>query len=78
MAINGDTQLKIDSIYSERVDLQNRTNPFVEVTFLFNQQGELPIFASLTTTASGTTWMGPSLSMISTGRRGMSMGRRLG
>lgn len=47
MAINGDTQLKLDSIYSERVDLQNRTNPFVEVTFLFNQQGELPIFASL-------------------------------
>lgn len=47
MAINGDTQLKIDSINSERVDLQNRTNPFVEVTFLFNQQGELPIFASL-------------------------------
>lgn len=45
-AINGDTRLKISGIYSKRVDLKNRTNPFVEVTFLFNRQGDLPIFAS--------------------------------
>jgi hypothetical protein len=46
-AINGDSQLKIRGIDSENLDLKNTTNPFVELSLLFNQQGTIPLVATL-------------------------------
>ncbi|VVO23633.1 hypothetical protein [Pseudomonas fluorescens] len=46
-AINGDAKLKIRGINSEKLDLKDSTNPFVELSFLFNQQGAIPVIASL-------------------------------
>ncbi|MGE8063605.1 hypothetical protein [Pseudomonas sp. NPDC089569] len=45
--MNGDSRLKIHGIDSEDVDLKDSTNPFAELTLLFNQQGSLPLTASL-------------------------------
>ncbi|WP_030132647.1 hypothetical protein [Pseudomonas sp. QTF5] len=46
-AINGDTKLKINGISNESLDLKNTLNPFVELSVLFNQQGAIPVIASL-------------------------------
>lgn len=46
-AINGDAQLELKGINSERLDLVDSTNPFVELSWLFNQQGSVPALASL-------------------------------
>lgn len=45
--VNSDSQLKIHGISSENLDLKNTTNPFVELSVLFNQQGPIPVIASL-------------------------------
>lgn len=45
--VNGDARLKISRIDSESDDLKDSTNPFVEVSLLFNQQGALPVLATL-------------------------------
>jgi hypothetical protein len=45
--INGDSQLKLHGINSESLDLKDTNNPFAELSFLFNQQGSIPVIASL-------------------------------
>ncbi|MBK5354508.1 hypothetical protein JFU37_18665 [Pseudomonas sp. TH41] len=45
--INGDSQLKLHGINSESLDLKDNNNPFAELSFLFNQQGSIPVIASL-------------------------------
>lgn len=45
--INGDSQLEIHGISSEDVDLNDTSNPFVELSVLFNQDGSVPVLASL-------------------------------
>ncbi|MFK3820318.1 hypothetical protein ACI2KG_27620 [Pseudomonas sp. NPDC089407] len=45
--INGDSQLEIHGISSEDVDLNDTSNPFAELSVLFNQHGSVPILASL-------------------------------
>ncbi|WP_144179983.1 MULTISPECIES: hypothetical protein [unclassified Pseudomonas] len=45
--INGDSQLKIHGISNEEVDLKDTTNPFAELSVLFNQHGTVPVYASL-------------------------------
>jgi len=45
--INGESQLKIHGVNSESQDLKDNNNPFVELSFLFNQQGSIPVIASL-------------------------------
>ncbi|CAI8838017.1 OMP_b-brl domain-containing protein [Pseudomonas sp. IT-P253] len=46
-SINGDSQLKLHGISSENQDLKDSTNPYIELSFLFNQQGSIPVIASL-------------------------------
>ncbi|NQD76026.1 hypothetical protein [Pseudomonas sp. CM27] len=45
--INGDSQLEIHGISSEDVDLKDTSNPFAELSLLFNQNGSVPVLASL-------------------------------
>jgi hypothetical protein len=45
--INGDSQLKLHGVSSETLDLKDNTNPYVELSLLFNQQGTIPLMASL-------------------------------
>ncbi|MNO94637.1 hypothetical protein D3C76_862590 [compost metagenome] len=45
--INGDSQLEIHGISREDVDLNDTNNPFAELSVLFNQDGAVPILASL-------------------------------
>lgn len=45
--INGDAQLKIHGISSESLDLKNNTNPFIELSLLFNPHESIPVIASL-------------------------------
>ncbi|WP_410481587.1 hypothetical protein ACJ70E_06930 [Pseudomonas plecoglossicida] len=45
--INGDSQLEIHGISSEDMDLKDTSNPFAELSVLFNQDGSVPILASL-------------------------------
>ena len=45
--INGDAQLKLHGISSESLDLKNSTNPFIELSFLFNPHESIPVVASL-------------------------------
>ena len=46
-ALNGDSQLKLHGVSSETLDLKDTTNPFAELSLLFNQQGSIPLIASL-------------------------------
>ncbi|MBN3864193.1 outer membrane beta-barrel protein, partial [Pseudomonas frederiksbergensis] len=46
-SINGDSKLKLHGISSETLDLKDTINPFVELSVLFNQQGAIPVIASL-------------------------------
>ncbi|MNI80664.1 hypothetical protein D3C73_1372090 [compost metagenome] len=45
--IDGDSQLEINDVGSQELDLEDTTNPFVELSWLFNQQGSVPVIASL-------------------------------
>lgn len=45
--INGDSQLEIHGISNEKVDLKDGTHPFAEMSLLFNQDGMIPVIASL-------------------------------
>lgn len=45
--INGESQLKIHGVSSDSQDLKDNNNPFVELSVLFNQQGSIPVIASL-------------------------------
>ncbi len=45
--INGNAQLEIHNVDSEEQDLKDTTNPFVELSWLFNQEGSIPVIASL-------------------------------
>lgn len=45
--INGDAQLEIHGLSSEDVDLKDTSNPFAELSVLFNQQGNVPILVAL-------------------------------
>ncbi|NMY91663.1 hypothetical protein [Pseudomonas oryzihabitans] len=43
--INGSAKLKADDFDSDDVDLKDRTNPYAEIGFLMNQNGQLPVYA---------------------------------
>lgn len=45
--LNGDSQLKLHGVSSDTLDLNDTTNPFAELSLLFNQQGSIPLIASL-------------------------------
>jgi len=45
--IESDAKITIRGEGSDTVDLKDRTNPYAEVNFLFNQQGSLPIVAGV-------------------------------
>lgn len=45
--IEGDSQLEIHGISHEELDLKDTSNPFAELSVLFNQNGTVPILASL-------------------------------
>jgi hypothetical protein len=45
--INGDAQLQIHGVSSQELDLEDTTNPFVELNWLFNQQGAIAFIAGL-------------------------------
>ena len=45
--IEGDAQLEIHGINSEKLDLKDTSNPFAELSLLFNQYGTVPAFVSL-------------------------------
>jgi hypothetical protein len=45
--IDGDAQLEIHDLGSQELDLKDTTNPYVELSWLFNQQGSVPLIASL-------------------------------
>lgn len=45
--INGDSQLNVHGISNQTLDLQDTTNPFIELSLLFNRQGSLPAVVSL-------------------------------
>jgi hypothetical protein len=45
--INGESQLKLGGVSDDTVDLSDSTNPYVELSYMFNQQGSYPLFASL-------------------------------
>ncbi|RKS16947.1 hypothetical protein BJ917_5094 [Pseudomonas sp. WPR_5_2] len=45
--INGDSQLKLHGVNSENLDVKDSSNPFVELSVLFNRQGSIPLIASL-------------------------------
>jgi hypothetical protein len=44
-SIQGDAQLNIHGVDNERQDLKDSTDPYIELSLLFNQQGDLPIIA---------------------------------
>ncbi|MNF92064.1 hypothetical protein D3C84_746970 [compost metagenome] len=39
--------MEINDVGSQELDLEDTTNPFVELSWLFNQQGSVPVIASL-------------------------------
>ncbi|WP_095079321.1 hypothetical protein [Pseudomonas sp. Irchel s3h17] len=45
--MNGESELEIHDVNNETSDLNDTTNPFVELSYLFNQQGAYPLVASL-------------------------------
>jgi hypothetical protein len=45
--IQGNSELEYHGVYSEKLDIKDSTNPFVEVSYLFNQAGSIPVIASL-------------------------------
>jgi hypothetical protein len=45
--VNGESQLKISRVGNETVDLKDRNNPYVELGFLFNREGNWPVTASM-------------------------------
>jgi len=45
--IESDTQIHVSGEGTDTVDLKDRTNPYAEVNFLFNQQSSLPIVAGV-------------------------------
>jgi hypothetical protein len=45
--IDGDSRLEINDVGSQELDLEDTTNPYVELSWLFNQQGSVPVIASL-------------------------------
>jgi hypothetical protein len=45
--LNGESQLKLRGISDDTLDLKDSTNPFVELSFLFNQQESIPLIASI-------------------------------
>ncbi|HDS1733822.1 hypothetical protein [Pseudomonas sp. BP8] len=46
-ALQGDSKLDIENIYNENMDLLDTTNPFAELSVLFNRHGTIPVAASL-------------------------------
>ncbi|KPH01950.1 hypothetical protein AEQ67_03325 [Pseudomonas sp. RIT-PI-q] len=46
-SINGESQLKLHGVSNDTLDLKDTTNPFVELSLMFNQQGSIPLIASL-------------------------------
>ncbi|WP_339546769.1 hypothetical protein [Pseudomonas sp. RA_35y_Pfl2_P32] len=46
-SLEGDAQLEIQGVSNQTLDLQSSTDPYVELSVLFNQHGSLPIIASL-------------------------------
>lgn len=46
-SLQGEAQLDIQGVSNQTLDLQDSTDPYVELSLLFNQQGSLPIIASL-------------------------------
>ncbi|HKS14333.1 MAG TPA: hypothetical protein VJS90_14990, partial [Pseudomonas sp.] len=45
--LDGRATLDIDDAGSDRVDLKDQTNPFAELSLLMNQNGSLPVHASV-------------------------------
>jgi hypothetical protein len=45
--LDGDAELNIHGVNSSTVDLKDTTNPFVELSWLMNQQGAFPLVATL-------------------------------
>lgn len=46
-SLEGDAQLDVQGISNQTLNLQSSTDPYVELSVLFNSQGSLPIVASL-------------------------------
>ncbi|MFY0732002.1 hypothetical protein [Pseudomonas sp. NFX15] len=45
--LNGDSQLNVHGVSSDTENLNDTNNPFVEFSALFNQQGSMPLIATL-------------------------------